>query len=198
MTTSGNGKNTAIIILVVILLLFAFRSIFFVLPFGIFPGMSHAFRDAGRAFGPLTFIPMLILPLALIALWVFVIVWVYQDAEKRRMSGILWALLVLIGNVIGLIISLIVRNESALRPQPPAAAPPAPVPAPAEPAASAAKGPGKCPDCGQDVESGFVFCPHCGAVLKPVCPSCRKPVDKSWKVCPNCGASLDAGKIEQA
>jgi hypothetical protein len=112
------------------------------------------------------------------ALWIFVIFWVYRDAESRGMSGILWALLVFIGNVVGLIIYLIVRNEQGRRPQPP----------PAE----------KCPSCGQTVGPGFTFCPHCGAKLKPVCPGCGKPVDRTWKVCPNCGASLDPGKTEQA
>ncbi len=183
MSTSNNGKNIVLVILVVILMLFAFRSIFYVLPFGIFPGVTHTFRDATESFWSLTNfslfrIPMLLLPLLLLALWIYVIVWVYRDAERRGMSGLLWALLVLIGNIVGLIIYLIVRSET-----------------PGKTRASAAE---KCPGCGTENPPGFSYCPHCGASLKPVCPGCQKLVDRSWKVCPNCGTSLDPGKSEQA
>jgi hypothetical protein len=183
MSTSNNGKTVVLVILVVILLFFAFRSIFFVLPFGMFSGVSHTFRDAAESFWTVTDfslfrIPMLLLPLALLALWIYVIIWVYRDAERRGMSGLLWALLVLVGNIVGLIIYLIVRSETLGRPR----------------EASTEK----CPGCGTDIARGFAYCPHCGASLKPVCPGCKKPVDRTWKVCPNCGTSLDAGKPEQA
>jgi hypothetical protein len=183
MSTSNNGKNIVLAILVVILLLFAFRSIFYVLPFGIFPGVTHAVREAGRSVWRITDIglvgiPMTVLPLALIALWIYVIVWVFRDAERRGMNGLLWALLVLIGNIVGLIIYLIVRSET-----------------PGKPRVAAVE---KCPGCGNENPPGFSYCPHCGASLKPVCPGCKKPVDRSWKVCPNCGTSLDPGKSEQA
>jgi hypothetical protein len=182
MSTSNNGKHIVLVIFVVILLLFAFRSIFFVLPFGMFPGVSHSFRDAAESVWSITNfsllrLPMLLLPLAFLALWVYVIVWVYRDAERRGMSGILWALLVLVGNIVGLIIYLIVRSETMGRPR----------------EASTEK----CPGCGTGIARGFTYCPHCGASLKPVCPGCQKPVDRAWKVCPNCGTSLDPGKSEQ-
>jgi len=184
MTTSDNGKNVALVILVVILLLFAFRSILFVLPFGIIPGLSHVVRDAGGSiwnhtgFGLFRFIPLMIFPLALFVLWIFILIWVYRDAERRGMNGLLWTLLVLVGNVIGLIIYLIVRSESVNRP----------------PTASAEK----CPNCGNTLGPGFTYCPHCGASLKPVCPNCKKTIDKAWKVCPNCGTPLGGGGTQQA
>ena len=183
MSTSNNGKTVVLVILVVILLLFAFRSIFYILPFGLFPGISHTIRDAGRSvwriadfgfFG----LPMAVLPLALLALWIYVIIWVYKDAERKGMNGLLWALLVLIGNIVGLIIYLIIRTETPARRRE----------APAE----------KCPKCENSVTPGFVFCPNCGANLKPVCPGCQKPVNTDWKICPSCGSSLDPGKTEQA
>ena len=177
MTTSGNGKSLALVILIVILLLFAFRSIFFILPFGVFPGLAHSLRDAGHSLWRFPgFFPLAILPVLFMLLWIFVIVWVFRDAESRGMNGLLWALLVLVGNVIGLIIYLIIRNEAIGRPKAP----------PTE----------KCPACGNAVGSGFAYCPNCGAALKPVCPGCRKPVDRNWKVCPDCGTGLDAGKSE--
>ncbi|MGB8952083.1 MAG: zinc ribbon domain-containing protein [Candidatus Aminicenantales bacterium] len=182
MSTSNNGKTVALVILVVILMLLAFRSIFFVLPFGIFPGITHMFRDTGRTFwtvtdfGFLKLFPLVFLPLALLALWVYVIIWVYRDAERKGMNGLLWALLVLIGNIIGLIIYLIIRSESSAKPREILSE--------------------KCPSCGNNVTAGFTYCPNCGARLKPVCPGCQKPMDRSWKVCPSCGTRMDAEKSE--
>ena len=130
-------------IIIVILALFAFRSIFFVMPFGIFPGLARSvgdvgpfvrglvrrFRAARRAFA------LVLLPVAFIILWGAVLIWVYRDAEKRGMSGILWLLLVLIGNVIGLLIYAIVRSETPIKRR-------------AEGARREARGPEKCPGCG--------------------------------------------------
>lgn len=179
MTTNNNTATWALVILIGILALLAFRSIFFVLPFGFFPGVAEVFRDAGHSMGGIfRFFPLMFLPLALLALWVFVCVWVYRDAQRRGMNGLLWALLVFIGHVIGLIIFLIVRSESKVRAQ-----------------AACCE---KCPNCGRDVTPGYTFCPHCGRPMKLICPSCKKPVEAGWKVCPNCGTSLDAGKTEQA
>lgn len=183
MTTNNNHATWALVILIGLVLLFAFRSIFFVLPFGLFPGVSHVFRDAGHSLGGVfRFIPFMFMPLALMALWVFVIIWVYRDAESRGMSGILWALLVLIGNVVGLLIYLIVRHEMPVRRADASAAAPA----------------ASCPGCGKPVAAGYAYCPCCGRTSKAVCPSCKKPVETDWKVCPFCGANLDAGKAEHA
>jgi hypothetical protein len=179
MTTNNNPAIWAVVIFIGILLLLAFRSVFFVLPFGFLPGVAHVFRDAGHSVtGTLSFFPIVLLPLALLALWIFVCIWVYRDAQERGMNGVLWALLVFIGHVIGLIIYLIVRSEQAKRPQ-----------------AACCE---KCPSCGTEVRTGYTFCPHCGKPMRAVCPNCKKPVQAEWKVCPHCGASLDPGRTQQA
>jgi len=190
MTVSNNGKSIAIVIIIVVLALFAFRSIFFVMPFGVFPGLARSVGDAGHSFrgwfdgfGPLGAISMVVLPIALIVLWGAVLIWVYRDAEKRGMSGILWLLLVLIGNVIGLLIYAIVRSETPVRRR-------------AESAGGSAA-PGKCPGCGNSVATGHAFCPHCGKNLKRTCPACGKTVEGDWKVCPSCGAGIDPGQPRQ-
>lgn len=122
---------------------------------------------------------------AFIILWGAVLIWVYRDAEMRGMSGILWLLLVLIGNVIGLLIYAIVRSETPVRrkDQGAAAAPPAP--------------PATCGGCGKPIGAGFEFCPYCGKAVKSVCPACGKPVESGWKVCPACGAPIDPGATRQ-
>jgi len=57
---------------------------------------------------------LLLMPLV----WIAVTVWAYRDAESRGMNGLLWALLVFLGNVIGLVVYLIVcsggRGQSRL------------------------------------------------------------------------------------
>lgn len=181
MSNTGNGKTVLFVLAIIVILLLALRWTAFVLPFGVFPGVFHVVRDAGHAVWPfgdysvLRVFPLFLLPLFLFLLWVFVIIWVYKDAERRGMVGILWALLVFIGNVIGLLIYLIVRSDSPVR-------------APSQGSRE------KCPSCGKDAVAGFTFCPHCGARLKPVCPDCQKPVDKDWKACPHCGTPLQGGK----
>jgi hypothetical protein len=193
MTASNNGKSMALVIIIVILALFAFRSIFFVLPFGIFPGIARSVGGAGHSlrgwfdgFGPLASLPLIVLPVALIILWGAVLIWVYRDAEKRGMSGILWLLLVLIGNVIGLLIYAIVRSETPVKRRQEGAT-----------AGAACCAPEKCPGCGNALGKDYVFCPFCGKSLRKTCPACGKPVEGSWKACPACGANLDPGAIHQ-
>jgi RNA polymerase subunit RPABC4/transcription elongation factor Spt4 len=194
MTTSNNkGWAIAIGILVVIMLLLAGGSVFWVLPFGMFHGAARAFRGAGPwvsgfgDWGPLG-IPMLILPIALLVLWILVLIWVYRDAERRGMSGILWLLLVLIGNVIGLLIYAIVRSERPVKLEVGGGG------------AGLGATSGKCPGCGNAVAADHAFCPYCGKKLvqAPSCPACGKPVEGSWKVCPVCGTGLDPGQPRQA
>jgi endogenous inhibitor of DNA gyrase (YacG/DUF329 family) len=111
----------------------------------------------------------------MLALWIAVIVWVYRDAERRNMNGILWALLVLIGNLIGLLIYLILRSDSGLAP---------PLGTRTETATK------PCPSCGKQVEIHAVYCPQCGAKMEKTCPECHKPIENTWKLCPYCGCKL--------
>lgn len=110
-------------------------------------------------------------------LWLVLAFWVYKDAENRGLNGLLWALLVFIGNLIALIIYLIVRSERKTS-----------AAAGGTPAKSA------CPSCGQDVASNFKFCPNCGRSVQTSCPACDKPVESSWKACPHCGRTFDEPK----
>ncbi len=87
------------------------------------------------------------------------------------MNGVLWALLVFIGNLIGLLIYLIVRSDI--------------LPAPKQVLATV-----PCPKCEKSVASNFAFCPHCGAQIQTVCPECGKPIEKDWRACPHCGKKL--------
>jgi hypothetical protein len=186
MTNTNNGRSIALVIIIIILALFAFRAVFFLLPFGVFPGLHRMAGEIApsingwfHGFGWIGRLAVFFLPALLIILWGAVLVWVYRDAQKRGMNGILWLLLVLIGNVIGLLIYAIVRSETPVRqPQGPADQP-------------AGCPPVTCSVCGKPVGAGYAFCPYCGKNLKKTCPACGKPADDGWKVCPVCGANLD-------
>jgi hypothetical protein len=107
--------------------------------------------------------------LAILALGIAILVWVYNDAERRGLSGALWVLLVVFLHFLGLIIYLIVRSSHPLRAPGQAApaqgapaagaTPPTPTPPPAAPQPPQ---PPACPQCGKPVAPAHAFCPTCG------------------------------------
>ncbi len=89
---------------------------------------------------------VLLLPLMLFPLiGLLLCLWVYRDAQRRGMDAVLWLIVVLVGNIIGLIVYLIVRNPETVRG---AAAP-----------YSTAQ---YCRYCGNPLPSDARFCPKCG------------------------------------
>ncbi|MCK4836634.1 MAG: zinc ribbon domain-containing protein [Candidatus Aminicenantes bacterium] len=178
--SSSKGKTIGLVLLVALLVLVGLRiTPLFFAPFGIFSSVfntiKHVIGDSihfgNGCFFDFPFVPLL--SLVFFIIWIMVIVWVYRDAERKGMNGLLWALLVLIGNLIGLIIYLIIRTESRQqKPQPPE---------------------GNfidCPHCNERIQDKFAFCPNCGEMLKPRCPKCKADIREEWKVCPHCGARL--------
>ncbi len=146
---TSTGKTIGLILLVIFILALAWRiTPLIVGPFGFFSGALHMLRLQGGGtihFGPsLLSLSNSMLSLALLIIWIFVIVWVYRDAERRDMNGVLWALLVLLGNIIGLLIYLIVRSDGI-------------------PALKADHETQACPSCQKEVDASFVFCPYCAA-----------------------------------
>jgi len=200
--TASTGRTLAFAILIFAFLVLAVRLTPLILaPLGIFPGIARVFRDTvpDGHFFPHWFagwgIPAAVLSLTFLILWIAVLVWVYRDAERRKMNGALWALLVFFGNLVGLIIYLIVRSdhppaEATPASAPHATAPPSGAPPASAKTASAQTAPATCSSCNNPVAGGYAYCPHCGAPLRTVCPACAKPVEKGWKACPYCGKKL--------
>ena len=108
-------------------------------------------------------------------LWIVLGIWVYRDAGKRGMSGILWFLIVFFLGIIGLIIYFVVRKPivQPMYPVQPGYAPPgaygppgayAPQPyqqppmAPMQPPMMGAR----CRHCGAALAAGSTFCSNCG------------------------------------
>ena len=177
--SSSNNKSLATFFLILLIVIIALQFMPFLIgPFHIFP---HFFRGIFSGFGPDSDIPMIgfyttmLIPIVLFVLWLVVTIWVYKDAEERGMNGLLWALLVFVGNIIGLIVYLIVR---------------AGVLPPVSSTIAADKIP--CPNCGKTVNGDFAYCPYCGTTLREKCPSCGKEIQPDWKICPHCGEKLEA------
>lgn len=185
------GKMSALVMLVLAMVFLAFVLTPLILaPLGIFTGVArgtrHVFFNGWPNIPWFPFVPMWSFSLLFVIIWLAVILWVYKDAERRRMSGLLWALLVFIGNLVGLLIYLIIRQDHPVCCEPAGSAGP-PQPRVAD---AVAKKTASCPSCQKPVESGFIYCPNCGASLRQTCPSCGKPTESDWKVCPHCGAQL--------
>ncbi|MFQ6037708.1 MAG: zinc ribbon domain-containing protein [Candidatus Aminicenantales bacterium] len=174
----STGKTIGLVLLVIVLFLIVFGTMPFVFaPLGVFPHLFQwvkiPFAEV-REFGPygfFRFTSFSLFTLTLLVIWVFVIVWVYRDAERRGMNGVLWALLVFIGNLVGLLIYLIVRSNNLPAPRPEQAFQ-------------------SCPKCHLPLSPSYIFCPHCGVRLQPECPKCHNPVEARWNVCPHCGENL--------
>jgi uncharacterized membrane protein YhaH (DUF805 family) len=177
--SGSKGKTIGLVLLIALLVLIALRfTPLFFAPFGVFSSVSRTIKHAVGDSGPFgsgflfdfSFVPLM--SLAFFIIWILVIVWVYRDAERKGMNGLLWALLVLIGNLIGLIIYLIIRTESRQQKY------------------GAEENVVECPGCHERIQEKFAFCPNCGEMIKPQCPKCQASIQKEWKVCPHCGAKL--------
>ena len=179
--SDSTGKTVGLILLIILLVVVLFRAIpFFFMPFHFLPSLIHNITNLGISPSHIPtmgrgeffiFSGVTLIPILLLILWIAVTIWVYRDAERRGMSGVLWALLVFVGNLVGLLIYLIVRNDSV-------------------PVRVGAENTKPCPSCAKPVQPKFAFCPHCGARLQAVCPACKESVASNWKVCPHCSEKL--------
>jgi hypothetical protein len=108
-----------------------------------------------------------------VALMVFMVAYVNQDAKRRGMSSGLWTFLVLIllpgYFVLGFIIYLLMREPL----------------------------PYNCPQCGATVDARFNFCPNCKCNLHPACPNCKREVAETDKFCAYCGYDLQPVKTNE-
>ena len=114
---------------------------------------------------------MLMAVVLILAIPVIVGCYVYKDAKCRGMDAVLWTVVaVLVPGLIGLIIYLIVRGNSADV---------------------------VCPVCEKESSNTYVRCPHCGNPLKACCKNCNAVIDPSWKLCPQCGTEINEEDFAQ-
>ena len=82
-------------------------------------------------------------------IFILIAIWVYRDAEKRGSSGVLWLLIVLLTQIIGLIIWLVVRPPIGGKPK-----------------QQSDQG-RMCPGCGRPIPMDAQVCPYCGKDFRP-------------------------------
>lgn len=97
------------------------------------------------------------------AFWLLVAAWLYQAAALSAMSGPLWGVLGLLGNVFAAVLFVIVR--SFLR--------------------------RKCPACGRWQNREAIYCSACGSAMGRKCPDCGAGCPADARFCSACGAKLE-------
>lgn len=129
---------------------------------------------------------MSILGYSLIAFWIVVLYWVWLDSGERTSKvavRILFVLLALVLNVVGLIIYLLIRPSQTIE----------------EIYWSDLEKRylkyetselGDCPKCGTQLYPGYNFCPNCKYKLKVKCSKCGLMVDRGCDYCPTCGEKV--------
>jgi type II secretory ATPase GspE/PulE/Tfp pilus assembly ATPase PilB-like protein len=48
-----------------------------------------------------------------------------------------------------------------------------------------------CEACGKNIDSKFLFCPHCGSFRHNCCKNCHMPLEEGWLICPFCGTGRE-------
>lgn len=99
--------------------------------------------------------------LIFIIYWIGLALWVFKDANKKDRNPSLWALLVLITNLVGLFVYIIYRQNSIV-----------------------------CNSCGQLQSRDSKFCSSCGSKINKTCDRCNNVVSPKDKYCNNCGNKL--------
>lgn len=97
--------------------------------------------------------------------WILMTFYVYFDAQKRGGNGLLWALFVFFGQVLGFLVYLIMRSAAPKL---------------------FLNGEKPCPQCRKSVRDDFAICPYCRASLQTSCPNCKRAVQADWQAFPYC------------
>jgi len=103
------------------------------------------------------FVAIILGIILLFAFWIYVIIWIYKDAEKRGESGVLWLLIVLVAGLIGVIVWLAIRPPIGGDPNKK-----------------------RILDFGSNQPENNRMCPNCGRQIPfnaNVCPYCAKKFD---------------------
>ncbi len=128
-----------------------------------------------------------VLLLMLVAIWLALIFWTYNDA-RRRIDDPLIVLCATLASVIpfaGTIVYMIARppeflDDVRLRELEMEAAE----------ARLADADHHVCSHCGHPVRSEYLRCPNCERRLKEPCHNCGRPLEAEWRLCPYCEATV--------
>lgn len=93
--------------------------------------------------------------------WVLTALWMYRDAAKSKMSALLWGLIGLFTNLIGLIVYKIYKRSSAV-----------------------------CKACGAVQSQSHMFCSFCGSRIGTICKKCGGKISPKDSFCHHCGSEV--------
>jgi RNA polymerase subunit RPABC4/transcription elongation factor Spt4 len=111
-------------------------------------------------------------------LWISLIVWVTRDVIQRSNSILFQIFAILLNTllpILGLLMYLLLRSPRTLLEK-----------YYDEMELKMISSQKKCEKCLQEIESSYIFCPHCSNVLQEVCASCKKYFPKNYDICPFC------------
>ncbi len=94
--------------------------------------------------------------------WVLVAMWMYKDASKSKLPAVLWGLIGLFTNLIGLIVYKIYKRGIV-----------------------------SCQVCGAAQNASHLYCSYCGAQLGKRCDNCGSKVGAKDSFCHHCGNKID-------
>src|SRR5437660_6463911 len=102
-------------------------------------------------------VPLAIMGGTALACYILLIGYVNSDAGRRGMSRLGWTLLaIFIPHALGIVLYFVLRKPRSAT----------------------------CPQCGNALQPGFNFCPHCSYKLSPSCPQCQRVVGVNDVYCP--------------
>ncbi|HUZ00885.1 MAG TPA: zinc ribbon domain-containing protein [Thermomicrobiaceae bacterium] len=119
----------------------------------------------------------------LLALWFALVVWTFQDIQRRSRSviaQIFSTLVVVLFFIPGILIYLILRPQDTLDEAFQRSLE-------EEYLLQDLEELPLCPGCQHYVQEEFAFCPHCRTELRQPCVECERLIDLRWDVCPFCG-----------
>jgi RNA polymerase subunit RPABC4/transcription elongation factor Spt4 len=107
----------------------------------------------------------IIIGLIFIIYWIGVALWVYKDANQRKVNSALWGSIVLVTNIVGVIVYTMYKQTNKV-----------------------------CYRCGAIQSKDNIFCGSCGAQINERCDECSSIVGKNQNYCNSCGHKLRKSK----
>lgn len=93
--------------------------------------------------------------------WLGLALWVYKDANRRKLNAALWGLLILITNLVGLFVYIVNKQNNQT-----------------------------CYKCGTLQNRTNIFCYNCGTKINDSCKSCGAIINKREHYCSRCGSEI--------
>lgn len=97
--------------------------------------------------------------LIFVGYWLLVATWLYQSACRAEMSGALWLVLGLVGNLLAVVGFFVVRSLTR----------------------------DMCRECGHWQSYKHQYCTHCGTIMQEKCPHCGGLIHAHDGYCSSCG-----------